>query len=152
MSWITLTEAKVKTALSGPEYVAYTTKALAEGQDSPLPDIITQVAKIVRGYVAACTKNTLGAGLTIPEELEGAALDLIAWRLITRLPLSGVLLERIEKKKEDAEDLLKLVGTCKFAVEQPPAGEESEEDIPAAGTPRITPRDRLWTRANQEGF
>ena len=152
MSWINLSTDDVLTALSGPEYEAYTGTALADGQASPVAEVTDRVIKTVRGYVAGCSKNRLGAGLTIPEELEGAAIALIAWELATRLPLPAMLKERLREKKTDAQDLLEKVSLCRVAVEQPPDDGSSDEDIPGAGTPRVTGKTLGYGRNSQDGI
>lgn len=125
--WNVLTEADVLTRLAGPEVAALKTVALAAGQANPLPEIVTQACHRVRGALEAAG-YTLPASNAIPEELEGAALDIIRWRLINRLPGMKMLAtpER-EKDFDDAVDLLKQVAAGKFKVVPIPAEEAAEE-------------------------
>lgn len=152
MAWITLVEADIKTALAGGEFAAYTTRALSAGQANPLPEQLGRVTRQIRGYVAACDANALGPDGTIPDELEGAAVDMVACALISRLPLPDSMTERLQRRQEDALRLLRDVAACKFAVEQPPADEASDEDIPGSGTPRITTKTLRYTSAHQDGI
>ncbi|MDD2763483.1 MAG: hypothetical protein PHE83_05855 [Opitutaceae bacterium] len=119
MSWIALTETNVRTKLSGPELSALKTAALASGQTDPLPDIISQIVKEVRGYVAACARNKLGDGATIPDELEGAAISRIRFELATRLPIASLLTEDRRTANANALSLLRDVAVCRFLIVQP---------------------------------
>jgi hypothetical protein len=114
--WISITTDDVKTRLAGAEFVAYTTKALAAGQVDPLPDITAQVVREVRGYVAA-KGNTLGDGLTIPDELLAAAVDMIVFRLTTRLGIS--VKEDRKTANDQAKTLMGQVGRGEFRIVAP---------------------------------
>lgn len=128
MAWQTLTEADVRTRLTGPELHALRSYHLEPGQPSPICDIIAGVVAEIRGRVAGCPRNTLGSGDTIPSELEHAALSLIRWRLIGRLPTGQELIDEVRRKDyEDAQALLRDVAACKFTVESG----EVEEECPA---------------------
>lgn len=152
MAWIVLSESDVETALAGGEMSAYTTAALGDGQDNPLPEQLARVTKVVRGYVAACNRNQLGPAGTIPEELEDAAVALIAHALAARLPLDSYLTDRLDRRKEDAERLLRDAASCKFAIEQPTTGTASTEAIPSSGSPHFRDLPRRFTREQQEGI
>lgn len=145
--WVEITEADVQTRLAGAELAAYRSAAKATGQIDPLPEIINAVVDEVRGYVAACDRNTLGVGNTIPEKLVSAALAIIRFRLITRLPLS--IGEERKTEYSDALRLLERVSECKFAVEEPTVPDT--DDAPAAPTPNLTTRTRNFTADTQDG-
>lgn len=147
MAWITITEDDIKTRLAGAELSAYTSAARASGQGNPLPEIITQVVSEIRGYIAACERNTLSVGEMIPDKLLGAALAMIRYRLVTRLPLSV----SDERKQEytDAIRLLERVADCKFMVEEPL---EPDDEQSSAPSPRITQRTRYFSRSQQDGI
>jgi len=116
MSWITLNEDDIESRLSGPELAAYKTTALASGQGDPVPEIIAQVTAEVRGHVAACAKNSLDADLTtLPAKLESAALDVIAYRLLTRLPRA--VSEDRKDAMRAATRLFERVAACQFAID-----------------------------------
>lgn len=114
--WIPITTDDVKTRLTGAEFAAYTGRALAAGQVDPLPDITAQVVREVRGHVAGGS-NTVGDGLTIPDELLAAAVDMIVFRLATRL---GIAVKDDRKTANDqAKTLMGQVGRGEFKVAAP---------------------------------
>lgn len=123
MAWITLTADDVKERISGTEFDTLKTEDLGSGQSDPVPETITVVVGEIRGRVGACQRNELGDPGTIPEELAGVALTLIAWRLALRLAGGGLHLQDEGRKQdyEDAKSLLEAVARCEFAVEQPPS-------------------------------
>ena len=132
MSWITLTEAQVLTKLSAPELAALKTAATAPGQTDPLPEILAQVVREVRGHVAGCDRNTLGPADTIPDELLGAALNRVRYELATRLPVASLLTEARKESNRDALTLLQRVASCQFALVQPEtAGEQPSAPLTA---------------------
>lgn len=147
MAWITITDADVQTRLAGAELSAYRSAAKATGQADPLPEIISGVVDEVRGYVAACDRNTLGAGSTIPEKLKSAALAMIRYRLITRLPLS--IGDERKAEYNDALRLLERVSECKFSVEEP---EVIDPEAKSSGLePSVGSRSRNFTSETQDG-
>ena len=114
--WQEITVNDIKTRLAGAEFAAYTQKALAAGQADPLPDITAQVVREVRGYVAA-KGNAVGDGLTIPDELLAAAVDMIVFRLTTRL---GISVKDDRKAANDqAKTLMGQVGRGEFRIVPP---------------------------------
>jgi hypothetical protein len=119
MSWVTLTEANVIAKLSGPELAAMKTAALGTAQANPLTEVISQVVLEIRGYVAACARNKLGDGATIPDELLGAAVSRCRFELATRLPVSSLLTEDRRTANANALTLLRDVAGCRFLVVQP---------------------------------
>ncbi len=119
MSWIALTETNVRTKLSGPEISALKAAALSAGQSDPLVDVVSQVVREIRGYVAACDRNELGDGATIPDELEGAAISRIRFELATRLPVASLLTEDRRSANTNAISLLKEVAACRFLIVRP---------------------------------
>jgi phage gp36-like protein len=152
--WITLTEALVANRMTGAELTAMKTAALGGGQSGAtvLADCISAVVREVRGYVAACATNTLGDGETIPQELEHAALALLRQRLANRLPGMAKLMQDDARKAEydDAVRLLRDVAACRFAIISP--DEPASEQPALGGTPRITERERTFTRCNGDGL
>jgi hypothetical protein len=114
MSWIALTEAHLTDRLSGAELAAWRKAALAPGQTDPVPGVLASVTGEVRGYVAAWRSNTMGDGVTIPDELLDAAMALVLVRLSNRLPIS-LTPERSDAARE-ARTLLRDVAAGKFTV------------------------------------
>ena len=151
--YIAITTDDVKTRLAGPELVALQTAGLATSQADPLPEIIQQVVREVRGYVKACAKNagSMGAGATIPDELLGSALAMIRWKMISRLPKTPLATEQRRDEYKDAIAHLKQVAACQFEIEPAPSDAVSTEVV-AVPRPRITKPERNFSREAQSGL
>lgn len=119
--WITPTIADFKRRFSAAEYDGVTSAVLATGQDADdvVESTMADVVKLVRGKVAACSRNTLGAGNTIPDELLDATLAIVRWRVLTRLPSIGLADDPRELEYRKALDLLTDAAACRFVIEQP---------------------------------
>lgn len=150
MAWITITEAHLLTRLSGPEKAALNSAALQALQTAPLPEIISQVTREVRGYVGACTRNTLGAGETIPDELLGIAIDRIRFDLAGRLPVSSLLTEDRRTANANALSTLRDVAACRFAVVGPDTPATAQAGGPA--TELVNSSARKATRERLSGL
>lgn len=153
MAWISLTEDDVARRLTAAELTALKTAAKASGQDGDeiLEEAITDVLKRVRGYVAACQRNILGDGETIPDELRASALALIRDFLFTRLPGMRGLNDEIRQKETDrALAELRDVAACKFLIVQPET--ESSDQAAGSGVELVDSRDREATRAKTSGL
>lgn len=149
--WIPLTEDHLKEALSGPEVEAFRTAALAEGQADPVPGMIAAVTRTVRAKAAACAKNVLGAGQTIPDELLTAAKAILAWEVLTRLPGNDPsLYEMREKRKNDALRELDALAGCRLAIEQPET--VSPEKTAKPGFEQTGGNPRQVTRRTMRGL
>jgi len=151
MAWTEITEAFVLTKLSGPELSSLKTAALADGQANPLTEIISDVVKEVRGYVAGNPKNTLGAGSTIPDELMIATLAIIRLEMLTRLPgLKGLITpERVDAARS-GEERCKDAARGLIAIEQPATA--SDQVIAGPSIQLVESRTRTATRAKMEGL
>lgn len=147
--YIPIIESDVITKLSGPENAAMQTAALKVGQTNPLPEIITQVIREVRAYVATCERNTLGEGATIPDELLGAAINRIRFELATRLPVTSLLTEDRRTANRDAVSMLRDAAACKLTVEQPST--PTEEVTASSPSPRWKARKSQFSRRQQDG-
>ena len=150
MAYIAITESDVITKLSGPEIAAMKTAALQAAQTSPLPEIITQVIGEVRGYVAACERNILGEGATIPSELLGAAINRIRFELATRLPVASLLTTARTDANAQAIALLKDAAACRFLVIGPET--PAEEQAAGTGTELVTQAARRGSRVKLSGL
>lgn len=139
MAWIEISVDDVKTRFAGAELTALQQKALSLGQGDPVPVVIAEVVDQVRGYVAACSQNTLGAGATVPAKLKSAALAMVRFEALNRLGLS-VSEDRRESYKQ-AIRLMEQVAACKFALDQPA---EADDAAIGAQSPRI--REKEWPR------
>ena len=135
MAWITLTTDDVQRRLAAQEYTALLNAAKQVSQDPAdlVAEAIAEITGKVRGYVAACQKNTLGDGQTIPSELKASALALVRDYLFTRLPGMRSLNDDLRQKEtERAVDELRDVAACKLAI-VPPQTPDAEQ----AGGPAI---------------
>jgi hypothetical protein len=148
MTWITISEDQVVTKLSGPEAAALKAAALKTDQEDPLPAVIEQVVREVRGYVAACERNKLGAGSTIPDELQGAAISRIRFELATRLPVASLLTDDRRRANEQALTLLRDVAACRFAIVAPVEVTDEQLSTPS---PRWKARRRKFSQHHQDG-
>lgn len=148
--WITPTISDFKRRFSGAEYEGITTAALADGQegDAVVESVITDVVKLIRGKVAACRNNVLGAGNTIPDELLDAALSIVRWRVLTRLPNTGLADDPRELEYREALGLLDDVAACKFVIEQPETATEQVIASPVAEVIHSTCRQAIRERMN----
>jgi hypothetical protein len=143
MSWITITLSDLLTKWASPEVEAAQTAATATDQPDPVPDVITQVVREVRGYVAACGKNTLGAGETIPDELLGAALSRIRFECATRLPGGPLMDEDRRTANANALSMLRDAAACRIAIVQP--DNVSPEVIATSSAVQVVTKTRLKT-------
>lgn len=150
MSWIELTEADLLTALSGPELEKLRAAALKSGQSDPVQPVLDQITSEVRGRVAACDRNQLGDGNTIPSELKDAALALVVMRIMTRA--AGTVIDPQGARKAAAEraaKTLEAVAACRFAIVQPVTASTDE-----VGTtlPSVGARTHYFQRGDQSGL
>jgi hypothetical protein len=148
MSWITITDAQILGKSAGAEVEAARSAALATGQADPVPGIVAQIVREVRGYVAGCDKNTLGPEGTIPDELLGAALNRIRFECATRLPGGALLDEDRRQSNRDALAMLRDAAACRLALAQPAtatteqiAGGNAVQLV--SSTPRVASRERI---------
>lgn len=149
MAWVTITEANLLTRISGPELSAIRAAALGAGQADPVAETIKNTVMYVRGRVAACKQNTLGAGQTIPEELMQQALALIVVAFMDRA--AGLMIDANGQRKRDAEraeEILKDVAACEFAVEQPAT---PSTQVISSPEPSISANEPGFTRDEQDG-
>jgi hypothetical protein len=141
--WTPITISKVLTRWSDPETDAARTAVLAEGQEDPLVEIIAEIVREVRSYVATCVKNRLGPAGTIPDELIGDAIARIRFEASTRIP-GGPLMDDDRRKANDAAvRKFERAAACGITIE-PPA-ELSTEAIPSSSAVQVVTKSRLQT-------
>jgi len=151
MAWITLTEADVLRKLAAPELDAARTAAIADGQADPLPGVISEITLEVRSRVAACDRNILGEGVTIPDECSAAALARIRFELATRLPGGGGLLDEDRRKANDnALSFLRDVAACDVAIVPPETA--APEQAGSGNAQVISGTCRKFTRQGMSGL
>jgi len=144
MAWVTLAASDVQAAISVNEYTVYRRDALQAGQADPITQLLTDVTNLVRGFAGRCV--ALGPVGTIPEKLKNAAVDIVIYRLETRMKR-----EPIAARKEAytaAMKLLELVGDRKFDLEEPTIPSENS----VAPQSLINPRTRNFTWDTQDGL
>lgn len=149
--WITLDSDDVKNRLSGAEYAGVTSAALASGQTAAgvVAEQIAGVINYVRGFIPPGTAR--GDGETIPDELADAALAMIVYRILTRLPSLKMLLDDARKSANDAaEKLMRDVAAGRFRIV---AAATVDADQPGTATIGvITETTRVAGRANLAGL
>lgn len=112
-NWITISPADLDDLDVAPRIAAAKTAALAAGQDDPVPTVIADVTELVRGYVAG--RYRLGTGATVPSRLKTAAMDIIVYRLLSRIGKGSPW----EQRNRDAIALLKETAAGRFTLVDP---------------------------------
>lgn len=100
MAWIILTTAAIEGSLNDGELEEY--RNHASQIEDPLPEIITDVTNLVRGYVSV-RYPLIEAG--IPEELRAPAIDVVIYRLAKRIHKGT---EGDAQRKAAADDATKI--------------------------------------------
>jgi len=138
MAWVAITEAHLKTRLSGPELNGFRSAALATGQADPIASQIAQTVDLVRGYIAGYQANRLGEAGTVPEKLVGVTVDLLVVEVEKRC--AGKLIDpngHREKSAQTAMSILRDVAAGRFAIDVP---ETESEEMVQNFIPTITAR------------
>lgn len=127
MSWVAIDADNIRSRYTQLERDAFAgAAALGEDGYDPLPEIIEQVTEMVRGYVAGCASNPMGPDGLIPQRLMDAAVSIIRYKVVARLPQTfPAFTEQRRKEYEDAIAQLKDVAACKFAVDTLGTGQGS---------------------------
>jgi hypothetical protein len=152
MAWREIYEQDLVTQISGAELDAIRQAVLAEGQADPVLPTIQQVTGEVRGYVAGCAANTLGAEGTVPEELIGHAVAIVVMRIMGR-PAAAIIDSKSGARADAAATALSVlrdVAACKFKIAQPET--PTTESVASTG-PRFstTRRTRNFDGCSQDG-
>lgn len=119
MSWVTITVDLLHQKNAGAEVDAARTAALNVGEPDPVPGIIEQVIREVRGYVLANTKNKPGPEGTVPDELLGQAINRIRFEAATRLPNGALLDEDRRTANRDAWSAMRDASAGRMTITQP---------------------------------
>ena len=147
MSWITITEAHLLTAMNSEELEAIRAAALAVGQPDPVQPTFDQVTNQVRGYLGS--RYQLGAEGTISDKVLSAALDILVVRIPQRVgqdPSDGR-----KDLKDDAIRYLERVSDGKIDIEEPliPATETSGS---TGSVSVVKSRDRKASPSDMSGL
>lgn len=149
--WRTLSLDDLLSAVTGPEKTAYSNAALQGGQADPVTTAIETAVKEGRAKIATCPHNRLAPGLTLPEEAIHTVIAIVRWRLLSRLPINGVLdtdARRDEYRTAIAE--WSRWPECKPIFEK--HGGDDDAPRSAVTTPRGRFRKPLFQRAQQDGI
>jgi hypothetical protein len=149
MSWRAITNDDVYSAHTRAEASAVSAELLVDGQEDPLATVIAQVTLEVREAIRSCQDNRLHSEPTcVPEGAIRHAVAIIRHRLLTRFDAGAIGEARLMEYRE-ATRYLDNVAACKRAVEDPSGGEEAPAPVTL---PRVTARERQFTRESQEGI
>lgn len=152
MAWRDITETDLKVRFSGTELANWRSAALATGQADPVASAISYVSELVRGYIAGCETNQLGAGTTVPESLIGPALDILTIEIPRRVGSAVIDPGKLREKAYDqAFVILKDVAKCDFGIEKPTT---PNEDATASSvlSPTYLGRDPMFGRELSDGL
>lgn len=154
-AWITLTLANLDTAKAAALVDALQTAALAAGQSDPLPEIIVNVTNRIRMEIAAGGRTILDEDTTrLPPSLKSLALRMVLREGQSRLNAAGALPlsedERLEWRSD--ERLLERIARGEITVEASDNPESTPAVQAATPGPRITEKDRVFTREDAEGI
>jgi hypothetical protein len=118
MAWIELTEPDITARLSVNELETWNDAGQDAGSEiSRIPGIIIQAVGLVRGRVASCRDNQLGAAGLIPEELLWAAATLAKYMMLNSIPASGQDVSEGRKEEErQAYSMLDQAAKCELLI------------------------------------
>jgi hypothetical protein len=140
MSWVTITVDLLHEKQLGAEVDAAQTVALAEGKPDPVPGIIAEVIREVRGYVVANPKNKPGPEGTVPDELLGQAINRIRFEAATRVPGGALMDEDRRTANRDAWSAMRDASAGRMAIAQP---DTVSEEVIAGGSVYVAKCTRL---------
>jgi hypothetical protein len=150
MAWRTPTETDLLDFISGAEMEALRAAVLSDGQADPIATQLSKTVEMVRGYIAANTKNTLGAAGTLPERLIGPCCEIAILKIGSRA--AGLIFDTDNVRRDAARAatrILEAVAAGDYAIEQPEtAGDAAQQG--AANTPSFSEPCRKF--ANQDGI
>ena len=134
MAWRELTESALAGVLSQREIDAFREDGALDGAD-PAAALLQAVASHVRGFVLAGGCRRPGPEGTVPQQLEMAALNIAAAKILKRMNVP--MNEDRRRAAERAEDLLAKVAAGEIPVE--PDGEDGESAAPSPARPASLP-------------
>jgi hypothetical protein len=142
MSWVTLSIANIQQKLSAAELAAVNSAVLADGQASPVTEVIAGVTAELRGRLRNKTK--LETGATIPDAWVPSAISVIRYRLCTRLPSKVLMTPAREKEYDDALRAFQQLGPIMPEVPVLPDNEQTGGSIPQMNVrhSRMSSRDQ----------
>jgi hypothetical protein len=154
MLWLSLTIADLPAAKASALVDAMGTAALGTGQVNPLPEILANVVARIRTEIAAGGRTVLDVDATkIPPSLKSLALRMVLREGQSRLNAAGALPLSDDEREEWRQDVryLERIAKGEISVELSDTPQSTSPVQAATPSPRITPRDRQFTRATQDG-
>jgi phage gp36-like protein len=125
MSWITLTQNDLLSALNASEAAAY--NAAVTGAIDPADEIILSAVHDARGLIENAPGNELAAGDTVPNRLKHQILAIVRFRILTRLDIAVSEDRRTEYR--DARRFLERVSEGKVRVEKPDGAKDTSGGV-----------------------
>lgn len=150
MNWITLELAELNTGAPAKLVTALRTRALAEGQDDPAPQMILDVVAKVRRKIASNRKNSWNFDpATVPASLRRLTIDLVIFELKGRLGVELTEDERTKQKQHET-DLNRIAdGTDAIDAADTPIEPATQS---ASGTPTISTAGADARREQRRGL
>ncbi len=149
--WRQPTEADILRKISGDELDAIRDAALATGQPDPVADSLATAVNVVRGYIRANGRNSMGAAGTLPEALIEPAIDWMTVPLFARV--AGMQIDPESTRataRRQAISLFQDVAAGKFAVEAP--ADIVDDGMGHVGNPAVNTPETNFSRPQQEGI
>jgi hypothetical protein len=149
MSWITLSAADLKSAMTSKEVVDFGRSVVDVDLADRVVPILADVVQEVRGYIASWTQNTLSADpAKIPASFKAKALHLARWRVLTTIP--GYQPGEARKAEWEAANTF-FRDVARGVIRPEPADDAVASEVPSekpAGAewtapPKRTGRDRM---------
>ncbi|MFA5263063.1 MAG: hypothetical protein WC378_04505 [Opitutaceae bacterium] len=153
--WITLSVEQLATAKAAALVDALRTAALGDGQDDPLPEILSGVVTRIRAEIAAGGRTRLDVSPTkLPPSLKALALRMALREAQSRVNAGGALPLSDDEKEEWRQDLryLERIAKGEITVEESDSPETAPTVQASTPSPLITARDRRFTRHDQDGI
>ncbi len=152
MSWSPLTPADVLACLASAQVDALRQRALAPGQNDPLPTIIADVTARVRAEVRGNRRNRVERDETLlPPELKLAAAHLALESLQARLPNLALSPDQIRLMGE-ARALLARVARGEVPISVPAQPESTLDATSQYGVEVVSHGRRRVSGHNLDGF
>lgn len=116
VNWVTPTAAMLQSAVSAPEYAAFTSSVIRGAQADPVPQILSDLVQTVRSLASRVGK--LGQAGTIPSSVLRYVKVLGRADLFSRVTALNWA-EKHQKEIDNANDVLKKLAAGDWPVEPP---------------------------------
>lgn len=149
-NWVSITIDDIEDSKVAKLVTALRTRALADDQDDPTPELTQRVVDEVRRKIASNTSNRLDEDVTtVPKGLKSMVTELVYFKLKGRLNKSLTSDEKEDKRQYERE--LNRIAEGKDVVEQPDTPVEAEIESPAP-SPSVGKRTKRYDRNSQDGI